>query len=59
MKEVEKFQIASTELGFIVESYDSPIMDDRFYSKFKQIKETKKDAEISYIHLGTLLADHG
>ena len=34
-------------------------MDDNFYSKFRQNKETKKDAEIFYISLGNLLKDHG
>ena len=34
-------------------------MDDMFHTKFRQIKETKKDVEISYINLGNLLIEHG
>jgi len=41
----------------MVNSYDSPIMNDRFYQKFRVPKETKKDCEIHYINLGTLLED--
>lgn len=59
MKDIEKFQIASSEEGFVVESHNSPILDDKFYTKFRQVKETKKDCEIFYINLGSLLKDHG
>lgn len=59
MKDIEKFQIASTEDGFFVESHNSPILDDKFYSKFRKMKETKKDCEVHYINLGNLLRDHG
>eukprot|EP00347_Sterkiella_histriomuscorum_P008832 403343569 len=59
MKDLEKFQITSNDLGFVADSHDSPIMDDRFYTKFRQPKETKKDVEISYINLGKLLSEQG
>jgi hypothetical protein len=35
MSEIEKFQIASSDIGYVVEAHDSPVMDDRFISKFK------------------------
>jgi len=34
-------------------------MDDKFYIKFRDQKETKKDVEIFYISLGNLLKNRG
>lgn len=43
----------------MVDSYISPVMDDKFHETFRVAKETKKDCEIHYIHVGTLLEDQG
>jgi hypothetical protein len=59
MTQTEKFQIPSTDLGYIVEAHDSPIMDDRFFTKFKKIEESKQDVDIKYIKLDDLLGDNG
>ena len=41
MTQNTSFRIPSTDLGYIVEAHDSPIMDDMFLTNFKKIEESK------------------
>ena len=59
MKEIETSQIQSRDEGFIAEAHDSPVIDDRFLTKTRQTRESKKDVEVHYINLGSLLSVKG
>ena len=56
MKDTEKFAISSYEEGFKINSHNSPIMDNQFYSQFREPGQTKKDVSIYYIDLASLLS---
>jgi hypothetical protein len=59
MSSVEKFPVDSNEQGFMVDSHNSPIMDNQFYNNFKKPRTANKDVEIYYIDLGDLLSSQG
>lgn len=59
MNDTEKYSIKSTEEGYKLSSFISPIMDENFHKKFQDTNESKKDVEISYIYLGNLLSEKG
>ena len=59
MTQTTNFRIPSTDLGYIVEAHDSPIMDDMFLTNFKNNEESKQDVFIKYLKLDNLLGDKG
>ena len=63
MEITDKFAIASSNQGYKIGTYSSPIIDDGFNIKFidkvnNQI-ETKKEVQVQYVFLGALLEEQG
>jgi hypothetical protein len=50
MEKTDKFAVTSTEQGYKIGTYASPIMDEGFYQKFTDIHggqvESKKDVTV-------------
>ena len=55
MSKIEKYPIASTEIGSKLDAHISPIMDEGFNRKFTEDKAPKKDVTIQFLYLGDLL----
>jgi endoglucanase Acf2 len=45
--------------GILIDSYNSPIQDEKFYENFVDPANTKVDAQIQYIFIGNLLNKRG
>ena len=46
MTKTEKLYIPSSDLGYIVEAHDSPIVYDKFFIEFKNIEVSKQTVVI-------------
>jgi hypothetical protein len=47
------------QTGMIIDSYKSPIQDDKFVEKFTEPENQKVDVQMDYIFVGDLLFRNG
>ena len=59
MAEAQTYQMKDSETGLILETYDSPVMDEKFHFKFKDSQKPKKNVDIRYVRLSYLLREKG